>query len=164
MKHSFALTTRQVAQLGKSEIPPIYMSVKRYGNWRGIVPIKTASGRLAWRSDEVHSALGLVPGQADMTNAERFYNQFLENEALPVTGESWAIGAALLSSKADEGRDPDLYSNEAALVVELVSAFANRLDNALPIMGITHQRRTIACLSEIARIAGGFSEVVVNHG
>lgn len=164
MKHTFALTTRQVAKLAGVEPPPIYMSVKGYGNWRGITPRKTNSGRLLWRSDEVHAALGIVPDPANMTNAERFYCQFLEDEALPVTGEAWAIGEALLSPKYDEGRDPDLYLNDAVMALEIVSALAERLDSALPIMWAGNKARTMACLAEISRIAASFSEAEKNHG
>lgn len=163
MKHTFALTTRQVASLAGVEIPPIYMSVKRYGNWRGIAPRKTQSGRLVWRSDEVHNALGIVPDKADMTNAERFYCQFLEAEALPITGETWALGKALLLSKVDEGRDPDLYLNDAVMVLEIVSALVARLDEALPIMAPPHKSRAIACLTEISRIVSSFSEAEKSH-
>lgn len=156
MKHTFALTTRQVAKLAGSEIPPIYMSVKRYGNWRGIVPSKTPSGRLLWRSDEVHSTLGVIPPPGDMTNGERFFCQFLEDEALPVTGEAWAVGRALLSSKADEGRDPELYLNDVTLVVEIVAALCERIDQALPAMNELTRNRAMAALQMISHSAGSF--------
>jgi hypothetical protein len=158
MKHTFALTTRQVAKLGKTEIPPIYMALKRYGEWRGVRPRKTNSGRLLWPSDEVHSALGIVPSIAEMTNAERFFCQFLEDEALPLTGEAWAIIRGMLSSKADEGRDPSIYINEATLLVEIISAFANRLDQVLPTMDETSQKRAFLCLEMIASTAKSFSD------
>lgn len=158
MKHSFALTTRQVAKLGETEIPPIYMSLKRYGHWRGITPSKTPAGRLIWRSDEAHAALGIVPTPAKMTNAERFFCQYLEDEALPVTGEAWEIIQRLLSSEADEGRDPNLYLNEATMMVEIIQAFANRLDPVLPIMDDPIRKRVNACLRMISQTADSFSD------
>ncbi len=156
MKHTFALTTRQTAKLAGCEIPPIYMSVKRYGNWRGIIPSKTPSGRLLWRSDEVHSTLGLVPSPADMTNGESFFCQFLEDEALPVTGETWALVQALLSEKIDEGRDPDLYLNDVTLGVELVAALCERIDQALPAMNERTKNRAMSGLQMISHSAGSF--------
>jgi hypothetical protein len=163
MKHTFALTTRQVAKLANSEIPPIYMSVKRYGHWRGITPTKSPSGRLIWRSDQAYSALGLVPTHCDMTNEERFFCQYLEDEALPLTGETWEIIQALLSRKADQGRDPDLYQNESALMVGLMWAFATRLDQMMPIMSWPARKCVMADLNEIARQAASFSDEEANH-
>ncbi len=158
MKHSFALTTRQVAKLGKSEIHSIYMSVKRYGHWRGITPCKTPTGRLIWRCDQVHAALGIVPEPAKMTNEQRFFYQYFEDEALPVTGETWEVVQRLLSSVANEGRDPTLYLNEATLMVEIIQAFTNRLDPVLPIMDETTRKSVNACLTMISQMAESFSE------
>ena len=163
MKHTFALTTRQVAKLAGVEIPPIYMSVKRYGNWRGVVPSKSASSRLLWRSDEVHSALGIVPDQADMTNGEWIYCQFLEAESLPVTGESWAVGQAFLSPKADQYRDPTLFLNEVALAVEVVNALCNRLDSVLPVMDETVRKHATEGLVFIAQTVCTLLNEEANH-
>lgn len=167
MKTSFALLTRQVAKLANVDRSVIHSHHSRHGHWHGVVPRKLPSGRLLWRADEVHKALGLIPDWDDMTPGERAWDSFLSVEGFTATLESFRQGARLMCHEPDHGRDPDYYVDESHLFVEIAEGFCARLRAVFPTMTQRQRERSIALMARVASLVSEFEitdESEASHG
>ena len=155
--HLPMMTTSEVARL--AHVPPqsINSAVARTGSWRDITPTRQANGHYLWPTEEVHSALGLVPDWHVMTPGERAWCQFLEHEAVPLKAQNFSLGRTLLSYEVDKGRDADCYANELTLFREFAEAFCARADAAIPKMS---RGRTTLSKAALALVAARTQECV----
>lgn len=59
MSQAFALETRELSKIAGVSMGAIYAAHCRFGNFRGIVPLKLPSGHLLWPRGEVEQAFGI---------------------------------------------------------------------------------------------------------
>jgi hypothetical protein len=158
MKHTFALTTRQVARLGGVEPYVIYSNLSRHGSWQGVTPRKLPTSRLLWPAAEVHSALGHIPDENAMSPGERSFVNFLDGHCVALTSSNFEIGQKLMSNDIDHGRDPSYYADEMVFLVEAVAGGCARLDQVLMAMDEDDRVRSMKALKMIASLASSFDD------
>ena len=149
------LSTRQVAQLFGVLPHVVYSNFQRKGHYSGIIPRKSAHGRLVWSANQVWATV--MPARVADPNGLDVWATWARS-VLPDADDKTvdALGCALLSSEATRGFRPapgqfgaERINNEIGLLGLATQALNERIDEACTKGDISYPKASIEWLAKI---------------